>query len=344
MTDPAKPNTRQMRALQVLAMAALAALLWIAHPVGVGLLLGALLAFTLQPAYGRLRARHMRPATSAVLCVGTAMLAVVAVLVSFAFLFVSRGVTLAQRLPTLIAKGGAIRSAAEHALRWAHFDPNVVIQQTEQRAVSLGSRVATVAASLAGVTLTSLLTFFFMSLSAYYVLRHWELIVTRAEGLSPLLPKHTRALLGEFRRTGSEILRGTVITGVIQGLLAGLGYWVCGVPDPAFFGALTAVASLVPAVGTMLVWVPVGVFLLLTGKPVRGVIELVYGAIFVVAVTDYVIRPRLVGGSQGVPAVLTFVSLFGGVEVFGAVGLIVGPVIVTVAVAVLRTYEQAVKA
>ena len=343
MADPEKPNSRQMRALQVLARGAIAALLWVAQPVGVGLLVGSLVGFTLQPSYGRLRARGWRASNAAAACVAAAMLAVVLALSAFGFLFVSRGVALAQRLPTLLAPGGQIRTVAEHALRVAHSDPAKVIAQAEERTMSLGARLTTLAASVASVTASSLLTLFFMTLAAYYVLRHWDEIVQRAERLSPLLPKHTRALLGELRRTGSEVLRGTVIAGVIQGGLSALGYWICGLPDPAFFGALTAVASLVPAIGTMLVWVPAGLYLVLTGKVVGGVVELVYGALLVVGLTDYVIRPRLVGGSRGVPTILTFVSLFGGVEVFGVIGLIVGPVIVTLALAVLRTYDQAVK-
>lgn len=345
MSDaPGTPNSRQLRALQVLAIIAVIALAWVAHPVGVGLLLGALVAFTLQPSYERLRGRNWGAAYAAAACVGAAMLVVVASLASFGFLFVSRGVTLAQELPELLAPGGRIRTFVQHTLRVAHFNPDTTIKQIENQAMTLGTRVATFAATVASMTLSTLLMLFFMTLAAYYVLRHWDELVRHAEAISPLLPKHTRALLGEFRRAGSEVLRGTVIAGVVQGTLAGLGYWICGVPDPGFFGALTAVASLVPAVGTLLVWVPAGIYLIVTGRFGRGIGELVYGALAVVVVTDYVIRPRLVGGGKGVPAILTFVSLFGGIEVFGVIGLIVGPVIVTLAVAVLRTYEQAVRA
>jgi predicted PurR-regulated permease PerM len=156
----------------------------------------------------------------------------------------------------------------------------------------------------------------------------------------PLRPRYTRELLVEFQRVGRSTLLGTVLTGLAQGVLAAIGYMITGVPEAAFFGAATAVASLLPGVGTLLVWVPAGVFLFLTGHPAMGVLELCWGSIAVVGASDYVIRPRLVGGHGTMPSLLTFVALFGGVEVFGLSGLIIGPLIVSLSYAVLKIFAQ----
>jgi len=86
--------------------------------------------------------------------------------------------------------------------------------------------------------------------------------------------------------------------------------------------------------------VPAGVFLLGTGHLVGGVLELIYSGAIVVGFSDYILRPRLVGGQSEMPALLTFVSLFGGVEVFGLIGLILGPLLMSIAVALLRIYAQ----
>jgi len=112
------------------------------------------------------------------------------------------------------------------------------------------------------------------------------------------------------------------------------------VPEPVLLGALTAMCSVVPVVGTMLVWVPLGVGLIVSGHLGAGIFQLVWGALVVGILSDYVIRPKLVGGHGHVPTLLTFISLFGGVEVFGLLGLIVGPVIASVALALLRTYDR----
>jgi predicted PurR-regulated permease PerM len=99
----------------------------------------------------------------------------------------------------------------------------------------------------------------------------------------------------------------------------------------------------VPAVGTLLIWVPAGLYLFATGHPARAIIELAWGAVIVVGFSDYVIRPRLVGDEQ-MPVLLTFLALFGGLEVLGLSGLIVGPVVMALAVAVLRLYAREEKA
>jgi predicted PurR-regulated permease PerM len=336
---------RQARALDVLALVALAALVRLAFPVGVGLFLGALLGFMLQPIDERLRARGLGVGPSAVACTVGAIGVVTVGAVWLAELFVTRGVVLVQSLPELLGPGGALRRAADRALHGAspiQIDPSELSSRLQQEAMSLGTRVASVAGELAGAAFSGLLTLFFMTLTAYAVLRHWNRVVERLEVTLPLDRRHTHALLDQFRRVGRQVLLGTLVTGGVQGLFAFLGYWLTGVPDPAFFGVITAVASVVPAVGTMLVWVPVGIYRIATGHVGGGLVVLIVGALFVVGASDYFVRPRLVGSDKDVPVLLTFVSLFGGVEVFGLVGLVLGPVIVALSLAVLKTYQAEV--
>ena len=115
---------------------------------------------------------------------------------------------------------------------------------------------------------------------------------------------------------------------------------ITGVPEPFFFGAVTAVVSLIPPVGAMFVWVPAGVLLVLVGHPTRGILELVRGALMISMVPEYIIRPRLVGSGGHLPSLVTFAALLGGVQVFGLKGLIVGPVVMSLAVVVLRMYAD----
>jgi predicted PurR-regulated permease PerM len=94
----------------------------------------------------------------------------------------------------------------------------------------------------------------------------------------------------------------------------------------------------------MLVWVSIGLGLIVSGHPGAGIFELVWGALVVGIVSDYIIRPKLVGGSGHVPTLLTFIALFGGVKVFGLLGLIIGPVVAAVALALVRTYDREIRA
>jgi predicted PurR-regulated permease PerM len=333
----------ERRALAICAAAAVAAMVWIARPVGAGILLGALLAFSLQPIYERLVARNRRPGLTALGCVLVSMALVLVTMGGLSSLFIARGAVLAQSFIASLAPGGALRASAQSLssrLGPLQFKPDEITAKLHDAATDVAARAASIAATVATTTFEVLLALFFAMMTLSFFLRRWRVISARAEDVLPLRPRYTRELLQELQRVGRTTLLGTVVTGLAQGAFAAVGYWVTGVPEAAFFGAATAVVSLVPGVGTMLVWVPAGVFLLATGHPAMGVLELCWGGLVVVGVSDYVIRPRLVGGHGTMPPLLTFIALFGGVEVFGLAGLILGPMTMSVSFAVLGIFAQ----
>jgi predicted PurR-regulated permease PerM len=332
----------QRVALAVLALIAAALIIWLAMPVGVGILIGTLTAFALEPLQQRLAARWRRPELAALACVAATTVLFTIALGGLGYLLVTRGVVLARAAQEGFAPGGQARESAErlaHSVGISRIDPETITTRLGEAAGEVAKRAAEIAGTLASVSANLLLGLFFAVMAMHFFLRHWRATATRLEAILPLDPRHTRALLQEFRHVGRAVLLGTVLTGLAQGALAGVGYWITGLPQPAFFGALTAVASLIPAVGTLLIWVPAGAYLMLTEHFTAGVIELAWGALVVVGVSDYVIRPRLVGDPEGTPAVLTFVALFGGVELMGLSGLIIGPVVMSLALAALRIYE-----
>jgi predicted PurR-regulated permease PerM len=338
-------KTRERRAFTLLALVALVAIVRLAMPCGIGLFLGALLAFTSEPLYGALRRRRMNAGPAALLCSIGATIVVTSAVVGMTTLIITRGLLLIGVLRTQLAPGGPLRGMVEQAssrLTSLHVNVADMTQRLENEAVSFGSGAAAFAAELAGATFSGLLTLFFMALAQYFVLRHWTELVSRTERLLPFEVRHTHGLLEQFRVVGREVFLGTVVTGLVQGLFAGFGFFITGVPEAAFFGAVTAVASLIPGIGTLLVWIPIGVILIASGHPGRGLVELVYSALTVGIASDYLIRPRLVGREKTVPSVLMFVALFGGVEVYGIIGLIIGPMIVTLSIAVLKIYEKEV--
>lgn len=342
-SEPAETRRRQQRALGMLAAVAALVLVRIALPFGVGLFLGALLAFTLQPIYGNLRKRHWNAGPAALVCSLGATVIMAASVVGISYLFVSRSMALLAQLPAALAPGGALGQLLERAtasLPGTQVRIPDIVLRLQSEAMTLGTRAAGIAAQLAGATFSGVLMFFFMCLSTYFVLRHWNELVRRAEELLPFERRHTHELLNQFRKVGRQVLLGTLVTGIIQGFFAAVGYELTGVPEPGFWGVVTAIASLVPALGTLLVWVPMGIYKIVTGHVAAGLIGLVYSALTVGVLSDYVIRPKLVGSERGVPTMLTFIALFGGVEVFGIVGLVLGPVLVTLSVAILRTYQE----
>ncbi|HEX3594017.1 MAG TPA: AI-2E family transporter [Polyangiaceae bacterium] len=344
--DTEQPAGRERRALEWFAVAALAAIVWLTIPVAAGILLGALMGFTLQPFYEVLVARLGRPTLASLLTVIGSALAIVGTVLGFGTLFIARGVALTRSLLDALGPHGAL-SDRVHSLQGLLPRLGISVDYLTQKLRDAVSEIASLSASVAEATATAtaagLLGLFFALLTMHLILRNWAQMANQLEVVSPLRPQYTRALLAEFQRVGRATLLGTVVTGIAQGVFATIGFWICGAPEPVFFGIATAVASLIPGVGTLLVWVPVGIFLTLTGHVAGGISELVWGAATVVGVSDYVIRPRLVG-DEAIPTLITFVALFGGVEVLGLKGLVTGPVVMSVAVAILRIYVREARA
>jgi predicted PurR-regulated permease PerM len=333
-------------ALGWLALAAVVAIVWLALPFATGIVLGTLLAFTLDPVYLALRRRIRRPVAASVITVFASLLFLLGALAAFVTRFVTRVAALANALRAQLHAGSELARWLDDATGWLSrfgISTNDLISQLEAGAGEIASRSASIAGSLASGVFSMALGLFFAVLTMHLVLLNWQRIVDGIALLSPLDPKHTRNLLAEFRRVGRMTISGTIVTGIAQGFLATVGFWITGVPQAIFFGVTTALASLIPAVGTLLVWLPAGLYLFAIGRPARGIIELAWGTLMVVGFSDYVIRPRLVG-DEAMPALLVFTALFGGLEVLGLSGLIVGPVIMALAVAVLRLYSADRKA
>jgi predicted PurR-regulated permease PerM len=322
----------ERRALEWTAIAAVAAIVWIVMPIGVGILLGTLLAFTLQPLFERFKPRFGARWAALAIVVGS-VLTLAGTLGGLAWLLVTKGTALSREWLASLgpgATGGGLVSVLGRLTGRFGVPPEELASRARALAETSAARAAGLAEAILATTAGAVFTLFFAMLSMHYILHNWQAVAVRAQQTLPLRPDYTATLFAEFRRVGRTTLLGTILTGLAQGVLATVGFWIAGVREPIFFGAAAAVVSLVPAVGAALVWLPVGIALVLEGHVARGVIELVWGATIVGGVCDYVIRP--------LPALMTFAALLGGVQVFGLKGLIVGPVLMSLAVAVLRLY------
>ncbi|OSS41761.1 putative membrane protein [Desulfurella amilsii] len=134
-------------------------------------------------------------------------------------------------------------------------------------------------------------------------------------------------------------LIGGFIIALIQGFLCALGFLIVGIGGFFIWMALGAVISFVPVVGTALLWAPASVYFLLTGSYLKGIFLLVWGGIFVGSVDNYV-RPLLIGSYMSIHPLLLFFSIMGGIVFFGLIGIFIGPIIISLADAVLNVYKK----
>lgn len=344
---PPSSSPSQRRALGVLALLSVAALIYLAMPVASGLFFGTLLAFSLLRVHEKLSEKLRQPGVSAsilAVCSGILILGAVGALL---YLVIARGLAAANTLAHGFDPQGSLRKVfawLDELGRSSRFGPVNLSERVMAAAAETASKLSALAAAVAGATFGAVLTLFFTILTTFFMLRHWTSIELAAERMLPLHPLHTRVVLTEFQKVGKEVFVGTVLTGIIQGVLGGVSYALAGVSEAALLGALTAISSLIPLIGTALVWVPVGVALLVADQVGAGLFVLVWGTVLVGLGGEYLVRPRLVGGRGHIPTLFTFISLVGGVQVFGLPGLVVGPVLASVALAVLKTYDRAASA
>jgi predicted PurR-regulated permease PerM len=126
----------------------------------------------------------------------------------------------------------------------------------------------------------------------------------------------------------------------VQGLLASIGYTISGLPHAITWGLCTAVASFLPVAGTAVIWVPVSLYYASRGEISQAALQAVWGVVLVIGIGDYVLRPWLVGRNGKGQPLLILVAALGGIQVFGLAGIIVGPVMMSLFLAILTIYER----
>ncbi len=137
--------------------------------------------------------------------------------------------------------------------------------------------------------------------------------------------------------TTRAVVFGLIVSALVQGLIAGIGYQLFGVGAPILLSSLTALAAVVPFLGAVAIWLPVGLFLLLTGKISAGVGLLAWGALLVNP-TDNILKPLLISGAADVPMAVVFLGVMGGLLAFGLIGLFVCPLILSVLLAIWKEW------
>lgn len=174
-------------------------------------------------------------------------------------------------------------------------------------------------------------------LALFFLFRDGERVVSESQRvLQRFLGARVKGYWRAVTATTQGVVYGLVLTALAQGVLAGLGYWVAGLDSPVLLGALTALLALVPF-GAPLVWGAAGLWLLAMGEIWSGIGLLLWGAL-IVSMIDNVIRPLAISSTAQVPFFLVLLGVFGGLRAFGLVGLFLGPIVLTVMLAVWREW------
>lgn len=304
-------------------------------------------AFLLHPSHVRLTRRlRNRPERSAWILTILSLFVIVGPLAAFGASFVNEASQLAQRLQGAVADGarGNWQQVVDHPvlqnlLGWAEQNLGITVTQVrgwvgeatrnllQFLASASGQLFLGALGTVVGLCLTIFLMFFFIRDGATMLVKVRELV--------PLPPEKRQALFEHLGAVTRAVVFGTGLTALIQGALVGVAFLIVQLPSPIVFGTIAALLSLLPVGGTAFIWVPAVIVLGTQGRWIAAIFMLIWGALLV-SMIDNFLKPLLISGRAPVSTLTVFIGVLGGVAAFGAVGLFLGPVVLALAVALLR--------
>jgi predicted PurR-regulated permease PerM len=191
---------------------------------------------------------------------------------------------------------------------------------------------------MAANALRFVVNFFLTTFALFFFFRDGERMVKGLRDLLPMEPRHKDAILTRFYDTLSAVVQGTLATAVAQGVLAGIGFWIVGVPFALLLSAAAGFFSLLP-MGAPIIWLSVVGYLLFFGAYGKALFLLLYGT-FIISGADNVIRPLIIGGRTNIPTIFLFFGILGGMQVYGFLGVFLGPALIATLVAFIRIYRE----
>jgi predicted PurR-regulated permease PerM len=189
-----------------------------------------------------------------------------------------------------------------------------------------------------GGALGFVLSTFFVMFTMYYLFKDGPRAAEAMRDLLPVGQERGNRLVARTADIISASVYGVVVIAIVQGTLGGLMFWVLGLPSPLVWGVVMVVFATIPMLGTFVVWVPAAIFLAVSGHVVKAVVLTVWGAL-VIGMVDNFLRPRLVGQRAQMHELLIFFSVLGGLQVFGVLGILLGPVVVALALGMLEAFR-----
>jgi predicted PurR-regulated permease PerM len=309
----------------------------------------AFLAFLLYPVNLRLRRRFPGRGVAAGVLSLLSPIVILLPLSALSIAFVAQISVLIQKMQKSAA-GLDIKSLSDlqqfpwiaRINAWLESHTGISAEQIQSWLVSGTREVLKDAASIGGGfflgALGSLLGFAIMLFLLFFFLRDGDALLLRLRRLIPLDDVRKERLFSQLSGVTRAIVIGTSVTAILQGMLVGIGFTICSLASPVVFGVLAALFAMLPVGGTALVWGPAAIWLFVDGRWGFGIFMLAWG--FLLSGLDNVLRPLLISGRARISALAVFIGVLGGIPAFGPIGLIAGPVVLSLALALIEFIEE----
>jgi predicted PurR-regulated permease PerM len=224
------------------------------------------------------------------------------------------------------------------ALAWVQQTTGLTLAQIQAWAVEAAQAILKALAGLGRAAflgaLGTVIGFALMMFILFFAVRDGERMFRALRALVPLDEREKTRLFDHLASVTRALVYGTGVTAIVQGTLVALGFAAVGLPSPVVFGVLAALAALVPLAGTPVVWVPAVLVLAAQDRWYAALFLLIWGG-FVVTIDNF-LRPWLVSGRAQIDALTVFIGVLGGVSAFGPIGVFLGPLVLALAIALVR--------
>jgi predicted PurR-regulated permease PerM len=231
-----------------------------------------------------------------------------------------------------------VKWALDQAGRWLHVEQLNLRTAAEQILSILSRFLVSQSPSLLKGAGELLFGFLLMFISMFFLFRDGPLMLQLLKASNPLPPAYETEIIKRFQDVCYATFFGSILTAAAQGMAGAVLFWALGIQSALFWGSIIALVSLIPIVGAFLVWVPWMSYLFLIGQTGRALVLLVVGGL-VVSSLDNVLKPMIIQGRTNMHPLLVFMSVLGGMNAFGFLGIVVGPLIVALFVAFLNFYR-----
>ena len=308
----------------------------------------AVLVIVFYPVHQRLVRKTKRPALSAllscVLVILTILVPVVLVTIAVLREFSGAAQSLQSNLAVFLDPNSPLTG---RPLRWlSNFVDVEQLRSQDQLLGWLKGKSGSIAGQTLGFlggALGILVQMFFVVFTMYYLFRDGDRIFDVIRDALPLDKKQAEDILARTRDVVGASVYGLFSIAIIQGVLGGLAFWVLGLPSAIVWCVVMIFLSMIPMLGAFIVWLPAAIYLFATGHYVKGILLVLWGTL-VIGTIDNFLRPKLVGDRTKLHELLIFFAVLGGLQVFGVLGIVLGPVVLAITLALVDVFRAADRA
>jgi predicted PurR-regulated permease PerM len=304
------------------------------RPIFFAIIYGLLFAYILSPIY-RFTFRRVKNETLAALIVCLAIFIIISIIFGailgtmfnqiIDIYFAAQKINVANILETLLPLSSEISGNLANSIQISFS--NLL--------TSYASKIGDIIFNLPNLMLQLLVVF----LIVFYALRDGSQALKYIKSLSPMKRDTQAKFFQHFKDITNSVLIGQIVVGIIQGIVAGIGYYIFGVPNALLMTALTMVIGIIPIIGPWLVWIPIDIYLFAVDRAGAGIGLFIYG-LFLINWVDTIIRPMIVSRRTRINPAIILIGMIGGLYVFGLLGLIIGPLILAYVMLILELYRK----